>query len=91
MSILAKRHNVSDVALAKVRRKLQVPVPARGYWAKVRSGQRMNTPKLPRLRPGTPEVAKISPNLLRSLTIPEAVREQLSFEPLRKSNLGGTV
>ncbi len=47
MSILAKRYNISDVALAKICRKLKVPAPSRGYWAKIRNGHRMNKPKLP--------------------------------------------
>jgi hypothetical protein len=34
MRILAKEYGVSDVALAKTCRKLHVPVPGRGYWAK---------------------------------------------------------
>ena len=31
---LAKEYGVSDIALAKTCRKLNVPVPGRGYWAK---------------------------------------------------------
>jgi hypothetical protein len=31
---VAKRYGISDVAIAKVCRKLNVPVPGRGYWAK---------------------------------------------------------
>jgi hypothetical protein len=31
---VAKGYGVSDVALAKACRKLKVPVPGRGYWAK---------------------------------------------------------
>ena len=33
---LAKRYGVTDVALAKVCKKLNVPRPGRGYWAKLR-------------------------------------------------------
>lgn len=32
--VVAKRHGVSNVALAKACRKLSVPLPPRGYWAK---------------------------------------------------------
>ena len=38
---------ISDVALGKLCRKLQVPKPPRGYWARVESGQ---TPRKPALR-----------------------------------------
>ena len=48
---LAKRYGVSDVALAKACRRLSVPLPGRGYWAKRRGGGR--TPP----RPPLPEAA----------------------------------
>lgn len=44
---VAKELGISDVALAKRCRSLQVPTPPRGYWARVRAGQR---PKRPPLR-----------------------------------------
>ena len=37
-SSLAKRYSISNVGLAKVCRKLQDPVPPRGYWARIRNG-----------------------------------------------------
>jgi hypothetical protein len=36
---VAKRYNVSDVALAKVCRKLNIPRPGRGYWEKKAAGK----------------------------------------------------
>jgi len=44
---LAKHYGVSDVALAKVCRKLNVPLPGRGYWAKVSAGQSVPKRALP--------------------------------------------
>ena len=45
---VAKRYNVSDVALAKVRRKLNIPRPGRGYWEKKAAGKPASTrPALP--------------------------------------------
>jgi len=73
MSKLAVRYNVSDVALAKVCRKLQVPIPQRGYWARIQYGQHIARPKLPRLPDGAQEEATISPVLPRSRAIPDAV------------------
>jgi hypothetical protein len=49
MRILAKEYGISDVGLAKVCRKLEVPVPGRGYWAKKAAGRVV--PKKPILRP----------------------------------------
>jgi hypothetical protein len=44
---VAKRYGVSDVALRKVCVKLSVPLPARGYWAKVANGKPTSRPRLP--------------------------------------------
>jgi hypothetical protein len=48
MSDLAKDFGISDVALAKRLRKLGVPAPGRGYWARVAAGQTPHRPALPR-------------------------------------------
>lgn len=50
---LAKDFQLSDVALAKRCRKLAVPVPGRGYWARVTAGQ---TPRITPLRKRTEQV-----------------------------------
>lgn len=44
---VAKRYGVSDVALAKACRRLSVPLPGRGYWAKRRAGMAPPRPPLP--------------------------------------------
>jgi hypothetical protein len=44
---LAQDFGLSDVAVAKRCRKLGVPVPGRGYWARIAAGQ---TPRQPRLK-----------------------------------------
>lgn len=38
MAKLARKYGISDVGLAKVCRKLAIPVPGRGYWAKKEAG-----------------------------------------------------
>jgi hypothetical protein len=50
MTTVAKEFGVSDVALAKTCRKLHIPVPGRGYWAK----KAANQPVAP--RPALPKV-----------------------------------
>lgn len=40
-------------------RRLQVPVPPRGYWARVAAGQRLSRPPLPSLPPGQAEESLI--------------------------------
>lgn len=47
MQELAKDFGISDVALAKRCRRLRIPVPGRGYWARVEAGQMPHRPKLP--------------------------------------------
>jgi hypothetical protein len=45
---VAKRYKLSDVGLAKVCRKLNIPRPGRGYWAKKAAGKFVpKTPSLP--------------------------------------------
>lgn len=55
MTKVAARLGVSDVALAKVCRKLGVPSPPRGYWAKRQFGQTPRRPPLSPLRAGQKE------------------------------------
>lgn len=49
---VAARYGVSDVALAKTCRRLDVPLPGRGYWAKLRAGNAPARPALPPLPVG---------------------------------------
>jgi hypothetical protein len=38
---VAEQYGVSDVAIAKVCRKMRIPVPGRGYWRKLQTGQKI--------------------------------------------------
>lgn len=58
---LAHRYGVSDVALAKVCRKMAIPVPPRGYWRRIQTGWRPAPSPLPKLRAGIPGTATITP------------------------------
>src|SRR5687768_3051642 len=49
MRNVARRHGVSDVALAKMCRKHDIPVPGRGYWARVAAGHFDEPTPLPAL------------------------------------------
>lgn len=46
VSTVARQYGVSDVALHKICKTLDVPVPARGYWAKIRAGEKIAKPPL---------------------------------------------
>ena len=49
---LAKEWGISDRGLAKACRRLLVPVPPKGYWARLEAGQKPGRPKLPRPKSG---------------------------------------
>ena len=46
---VAMKYGISDVGLAKICRKHQIPRPPRGYWARVRSGQSVRRTPLPKV------------------------------------------
>jgi len=46
---VTKSYGISGVMLGKVCRKLMVPVPPRGYWARIQNGQQIKRPSLPKL------------------------------------------
>lgn len=48
---------LSDVGLKKVCARFDIPVPHRGYWARLAAGQRVHQSPLPPRAPGMPEVA----------------------------------
>ncbi len=55
VSKLADRWGLSGPGLAKHLRRIEIPLPSRGYWAKVRAGKRVKRPRLPELEPGEAE------------------------------------
>lgn len=62
MQKVAARLGLSDVGLAKACRAAAVPVPERGYWAKLQAGKKVERPGLP-IRPlGMLDEVQIGPN-----------------------------
>ena len=54
---LAAELGISDVALAKTCRRLGIPRPPRGYWARVAAGEKTRSEQLPAAMPGqSPQV-----------------------------------
>jgi hypothetical protein len=47
---VAKEYGLSDVGIAKVCRKLSIPLPGRGYWAKKQYGYAVARKPLPKLK-----------------------------------------
>jgi hypothetical protein len=56
---VASRLGVSDVAFAKLRRRAAIPLPGRGFWARVEAGQVIPPLPLPPAPQGLPELLRI--------------------------------
>ena len=79
MTLVAERYGVSDVGLAKICRKLFIPLPGRGYWAKIRAGRAMRRKPLPKIgdkRLPYIELHKVNPTQLEARR--DAKRQQQS-------------
>ena len=59
VSEVAGQLGISDVALAKVCRRTGIPIPYRGYWAKINSGQSVLRTPLSEAPQGLPELLRI--------------------------------
>lgn len=76
---LAREFGISDVALAKICKKLDVPKPPPGYWRAVEFGRRPAKPPLPELRKGVPAYVDIRPsaNWLNNKALDPAALERI--------------
>ncbi len=61
MHTLAPQFGISDVGLAKLCRRNGIPLPPRGYWAKLQFGKRVRRPSLPKPAQGQREELIIEP------------------------------
>lgn len=59
VSEIARRLGVSDVGLAKLCRRAAIPIPGRGYWARIESGQYVDRTPLPEAPQGLPALLRI--------------------------------
>jgi hypothetical protein len=65
LALAAQELGISDVGLAKICKRLDVPRPYRGYWARLESGHKLRIPPLPPAKKDTPRSAFVSPNFKR--------------------------
>lgn len=96
VSKVAKDYGISDVGLAKVCRKLQVPLPGLGYWAKKAHGKEPPTPPLPELE-SPPKITRSKKNYQKQegqkepeYLVPEEhawVLKQIAFEKEPKNRI----
>ena len=73
---LAEQYGISGNGLAKVCRRLAVPTPGRGYWARKAAGQKVNQVPLPEKPERVPLQVRIAP----SLPAPPPPRLSTEFE-----------
>ena len=73
---VAKELGISDVAVGKLCRRLQVPKPPRGYWARIASGRK---PKRPALLAYREELAKKLRQTTKSSSQVRLTKLQLGF------------
>lgn len=57
--VVAQELGVSDVGLRKICLKADIPVPERGYWAKLRAGKASKPASLPKRGPGMPDAVYV--------------------------------
>lgn len=74
ISRLAKEFGLSDVGLAKICRKMKIPRPPRGYWAKLEAGHKVSKTPLPRWTVGAEKKVSIT---VREVTTPAPAQAAL--------------
>jgi len=80
ISRLCTTYGLSDQGLRKACLALQVPLPARGHWAKIAAGHQIKRPTLPPLRQqeAIPAVRKLRKQVEASLPVPTMPMPDLS-------------
>lgn len=93
MQTLAKKYGLSDVGLAKVCKRMRIPTPWRGYWARKAAGQQLGRDRLPKLAAALAEelaaVVIRKPSGARAAMIDDVgpVSQQRSFEALNENRI----
>lgn len=92
MQTLAKRYDLSDVGLAKTCKRLKIPVPGRGYWAKKAAGHKLKQPPLPETppnsRPSEREIAlRDRPVPQEPRTLPHLIKAETEFESASENRI----
>jgi hypothetical protein len=82
MTKLAKEYGISDVALAKICKKLNVPYPWRGYWRRKETGKTVKQLSLPANTDPTKQMITIHRTIKPESVVPlsEATVQRISAE-----------
>ena len=77
VTVVAPRYGLSDVGLVKICKKLGIPVPPRGYWAKVKAGRLTRKVPLPALPAGARDPSGPIPLSEQEAAVHARVRDAL--------------
>jgi len=78
---IGKDFGISDVAVAKICKKMNIPKPGLGYWAKKQHGKRTRQTPLPKLKPGDFETYTIKGSMDANLNLTsDVIEKQKVFE-----------
>lgn len=77
VTVVAPRYGLSDVGLVKICKRLGIPVPPRGYWAKVKAGRHTRKVPLPALPAGARDLAGPIPLSEQEAAMHARVRDAL--------------
>lgn len=86
---LAREFGISDVALGKICRRMEIPKPPPGHWRKIETGHRPEIPPLPAPDEDTPAEVRIPPHFQSeqlALNDPQ-VSEELAAELLPENRI----
>jgi hypothetical protein len=84
MTRLARQYGISDVALAKICRKLSIPYPGRGYWRRKQTGKVVKQFPLPPSADPAKQSATISKQAAQSEIILPAKEKLISTQGEQK-------
>lgn len=86
---VAKRYGISDVGLRKICKRLGVPLPQAGHWAKVYAGQKVKRPSLPSHKGETSYSSNryVDSPPTHPVPEPEAVTQQKAYEALSEHRI----
>jgi len=86
---LAKEFGISDVALGKICRRMDIPKPPPGYWRQIETGRQIQIPPLPEANEDTLTSVRIPPHFQAeqlALKDPQ-VSERLAAEQLSENRI----
>lgn len=80
MTTLSKEYGISDVGLGKICKKLNIPKPESGHWAKIAAGKSVKQKELPPLQKGESDTYELSPEDNSKIDLPDDIFELIEKE-----------